>query len=627
MLSLAIVALYVVPIFTNISPTGLFGITSWVAIAAGVTALSSLLLYILVPQKPHYGLALIVYLLFTITAAILIIQSGGVTSPFIALWMLVSFFAGIFGVWGFLPIIVACAVFVAAEYLDQSFTPGLIAVIGFSSIIPLVISMTIWRDRGENEDANKDIKTLANQLSEVANKSEVVINAIGDGVIAVDNQGIIQLINPAAQEMLGWGKQDALMLSYKSILQLTDETNHELDPAHDPVQQVLNTNQEARSNSLTITTKSGKKITSALVVSPVGDSGNGVIVVFRDVTKEKAEEREQAEFISTASHEMRTPVASIEGYLGLALNPNTAVIDEKARDFIMKAHEAAQHLGRLFQDLLDVSKSEDGRMTSVPKVVDLSVLTQTVVQGLEPKAKEKGLQLIYNPTAKNGEKKIAPVFYVNLDNDHMREVLDNLVENALKYTVEGKVEVNIDGTDDKVVVSIKDTGLGIPAEDISHLFQKFYRIDNIDRQQIGGTGLGLYLSRRLAESMGGRLWVESVHKQGSTFFIEMPRISSQEAARLQEEQRLAAEQAARIAPPVVATTPEMPPVVPPAPQAAQTSAAVSTTPAPVQAATTVPRGESLTREQIAEHVRQLQALARSQQTAPERPPEPPAGQR
>src|SRR5690606_4513614 len=98
----------------------------------------------------------------------------------------------------------------------------------------------------------------------------------------------------------------------------------------------------------------------SLVASPVGGPGSGIIIVFRDITKEKAEEREQAEFISTASHEMRTPVASIEGYLGLALNPATAQVDEKARNYITKAHEAAQHLGRLFQDLLDTARAEDG---------------------------------------------------------------------------------------------------------------------------------------------------------------------------------------------------------------------------------------------------------------------------
>jgi len=623
LLSLAIVALYTIPILTNIAPQGLFGIGIIVAILAGGTALASLIMYFVSPKGANFVEPLLVYLLFAATSALLIIQTGGVSSPFIMLWMLIAFFGGVFAIYGALPVFIATAVFVAAEYLSGDFNANLVAVVAFSTLLPMILGLVIWRNRGDNEE-DRNVKKMASELSEVANRSEIVINAIGDGVIAIDTQGIIQLINPAAQVILGWGKQDALMLNYKSILQLTDLNNNPLDPVDDPIQQVLNTNQQIRSKTLTLVTKSGKKITTSLVVSPIGDMGSGIITVFRDMTKEKAEEREQAEFISTASHEMRTPVASIEGYLGLALNPNTAQIDAKARDFIMKAHEAAQHLGRLFQDLLDVSKSEDGRMTSLPKVVDIIPFAETITQGLQEKAREKGLTLTFIPTTNRSQKTITPVYFVNQDNDHIREVLDNLIENAIKYTPAGEVAVDVTGSDDKVVISIKDSGLGIPNEDVPHLFQKFYRVDNADRQQIGGTGLGLYLSRRLAEAMQGRLWVESVHGKGSTFFMELPRISSQEAEDLRarqavQAQQLAATQAAAPAPAVDV----MPPVVTPRPETPTASAEATAEPT-VKAATTVPRGESLSREQIAAHVKQLQEMARQMQPRDDTPP-PPAG--
>jgi len=623
LLSLAIIALYTIPILTNIAPQGLFGIGIIVAILAGGTALASLIMYFVSPKGANFVEPLLVYLLFAATSALLIVQTGGVSSPFIMLWMLIAFFGGVFALYGALPVFIATAVFVAAEYLSGDFNANLVAVVAFSTLLPMILGLIIWRNRGDNEE-DRNVKKMASELSEVANRSEIVINAIGDGVIAIDTQGIIQLINPAAQEILGWGKQDALMLNYKSILQLTDLNNNPLDPLDDPIQQVLNTNQQIRSKTLILITKSGKKITTSLVVSPIGDMGSGIITVFRDMTKEKAEEREQAEFISTASHEMRTPVASIEGYLGLALNPNTAQIDAKARDFIMKAHEAAQHLGRLFQDLLDVSKSEDGRMTSLPKVVDIIPFAETITQGLQEKAREKGLTLTFIPTTNRSQKTITPVYFVNQDNDHIREVLDNLIENAIKYTPAGEVSVDVTGSDDKVVISIKDSGLGIPNEDVPHLFQKFYRVDNADRQQIGGTGLGLYLSRRLAEAMQGRLWVESVHGKGSTFFMELPRISSQEAEDLRarqavQAQQLAATQAAAPAPVVNA----MPPVVTPRPET-PTAPTEATAEPTVKAATTVPRGESLSREQIAAHVKQLQEMARQMQPRDDTPP-PPAG--
>lgn len=644
-----------------------------IAVGSGLVVIASAVLFFLAKKITSFLPALIIYSIFAITTALLVQGTGGVYSSFLPLWAIVIFIAPIFGAYGWLPALVITGTYIAGEYLTGGLPTQTIVLVVLSSIVPLIAGVVLWRDTSDSEAVvNKDVKHLASQLSEVATKSEIVINAIGDGVIAVDGTGVVQLINPAAQEILGWGKQDALMLNYKSILKLTNDANQELDPTQDPIQQVLNTNQQARSSKITASTNSGKKISVSLVASPIGDPGSGAIAVFRDITNERAEEREQAEFISTASHEMRTPVASIEGYLGLALNPNTATIDAKARDFIMKAHEAAEHLGRLFQDLLDVSKSEDGRMTNIPKVVDIVPFTETIVQGLTQKAADKGLGLRFIPAQAGGQgiKKLMPVYFINLDNDHVREVLDNLIENAIKYTPQGEVTVDITGTEDRVVISIKDTGLGIPAEDISHLFQKFYRVDNMDRQSIGGTGLGLYLCRRLVEAMQGRLWVESSFGSGSTFFVELPRIDTQEANRLKEEQEQRAAQAQAQAQPVApAAAPQTPaavsiPVTYAATQtqvAAPAQAAATPISIPVQAApqgvvppaqpqqpqqvqqqayaqpqsvaqpvyaapqapaapaaapaTTVPRGETLTRDQINERVRQLEALAQQQRGA------------
>ena len=276
------------------------------------------------------------------------------------------------------------------------------------------------------------------------------------------------------------------------------------------------------------------------------------------MTKEKAEERQKAEFISTASHEMRTPVASIEGYLGLTLNPATATIDQRARDFITKAHRSAEHLGRLFQDLLDVSKADDGRLQSNPEAIDLIPFVSDIVEGLRHKAEDKKLQLIFKPrpgttggehSATFTSRTLSPAFYVYVDPDQLREVLDNLVENAIKYTPSGRVTVDVTGGSGRVTIAIADTGIGIPVEDQSHLFQKFYRVDNSDTREIGGTGLGLYLSRRLTEVMGGRLWVESAYRQGSTFFLELPRMSEHDAQTALAAKAKAVAQAAKATPP------------------------------------------------------------------------------
>ena len=501
--------------------------------AAGVAAIGSLIMLILcfwLPKKHETSIGIFVYLLTVIVSVVTIITSGGVVSPFLVMWIIVAIFAGFFGIaiLGIMALLVVLQIiaFVTQSGINTQFIIGHI----FFGFLPLIFSLILW---GRRQQIDNSVSNLENKLSAVEGKSDVVINAINDGVLAISKDGDIELINPSAQQIIGWEQGDALGLNWKSVLKLVASDGKEVDELENPISQSLSKNQPAHSDKFFLLTSSEKRILVSVVSSPVGTDGEGVIVVFRDITKEKAEEREQAEFISTASHEMRTPVASIEGYLGLALNPATANIDEKARDFITKAHESAQHLGRLFQDLLDISKVEDGRMKNNPKIININEFLKEIFEGLAPKANEKQLNYIFAPdTIDEGkEKSLQPIFYANIDPDHFREVTSNLIENAIKYTPSGDVTVDITGNDKQISISVKDSGIGIPAEDIPHLFQKFYRVDNSDTREIGGTGLGLYLSRRLAEAMSGNLRVESKYKEGSTFYLEIPRVSSAEATQ------------------------------------------------------------------------------------------------
>jgi len=573
-----------------------------------------LISYIFAPKKYVFISSLLIYLFMSATTAALIISTGDIKSPFVSLWMLINIFAAVFGLYGLVPMFLTTGAYLLNQYVSGDFNFTTILVATFSGFLPLIVGIIIWHGKSNGDEVNnndsKAYKNLASELSAVAGQSEVVINAIGDGVIATDSQGIIQLINPAAQNILGWGKQDALALNYRSVLKLVDQKDNPLDPTRDPIQQALNTNQEIRTNDLTAITSSGNKIMLSLVVSPAGEIGSGVIAVFHDITKEKAEEREQAEFISTASHEMRTPVASIEGYLGLALNPQTAWLDDRARSYILKAHESTEHLGQLFQDLLDISKSDDGRLSNNPSVINIVTFLRDITQDLKQKAINKGVDLVYNPMPDNATvKHIAPAFSVYLDGAHIREVMNNLIDNATKYTEKGEVTVDVTGEEDRVIVSVKDSGVGIPAEDMPHLFQKFYRVDDKNTRNIGGTGLGLYLSRRLVEIMGGRIWVESTYSKGSTFFVELPRISSQEARRLTEEEAAKIETQPKPNPFIKQPTPAMQTTTP------QPVVASNPQPKTMDSVNKVPRGQALTPEQIAAYVVKQRALAAQQQAA------------
>lgn len=523
---------------------------NWIA-AIGAFVSIVIALYAIIRTHPEDigESAIVCYVTYMAEAAIVAVALPSLL-PYILFWSVGILFAPLFGVG-----LTVIAALIGNGYLVLTMFTGtnytLQDLIYLFTIIdaPLILGVVAWRNIESSSSHAADTKedrsysAIAKQLNQIAGKSDVVIKTIGEGVLALNGKGIIELINPAAEQIVGWGDGDALNLHYKSVLKLVDSKNKELDDARDPVQIALSSNNPASADSYSLVTQSGRNLLASVVVSPVGQPGMGVIVVFRDITKEREEERQQAEFISTASHEMRTPVASIEGYLGLALNPQTAQIDAKARDFITKAHESAQHLGRLFQDLLDVSKADDSRLKNDPKLVDVVAFVRDIVEGLRPKADEKHLTLIYQPSigqVVEGRDRISgrelhPMYYANVDNDHLREVVANLVENGIKYTPEGHVKVDVGGDENHVTISVADTGLGIPREEQPHLFQKFYRIDNTQTREIGGTGLGLYLCRRLAEAMSGRVYLESEYKKGSTFYLEIPRTSSLDASRIMQQ--------------------------------------------------------------------------------------------
>jgi signal transduction histidine kinase len=262
-----------------------------------------------------------------------------------------------------------------------------------------------------------------------------------------------------------------------------------------------------------------------------------IVIVFRDVSEERADQNQQTEFISTASHEMRTPVAIIEGYIGMLMNPATATVDSRGLAYAKKAHEAAQHLGRLFQDLLDVTKADDRRTLTNCVLLNATDAAKEVVNEFQNMATTKNLKLVFRENSVANERTIQPLYMIYVDYDQFKEILGNLIENALKYTKIGGVEVSVVEQSGRIKFEVKDTGIGIPAEDTSHLFQKFYRVDNSDTREIGGTGLGLYLIKKLAENMSGQVGVESVYGKGSTFWVEFQSLSREEAILKAKEMR------------------------------------------------------------------------------------------
>jgi len=377
---------------------------------------------------------------------------------------------------------------------------------------------------------------LATSLRDEQAKNSIILNSIGDGVVLIDEQGIIQLFNPGAATITGWKREEAEGLDWKSVFGFVNSKGEKIEESESPFEKARRNSQPVHDNNANILSKSNTPTATSFSVSPIIDSGQvtGLVGVFRDVSEERKEETQRAEFISTASHEMRTPVAAIEGYLSLALNDRVSTIDVRAREYLEKAHASTKHLGELFQDLLTSAKAEDGRLTNHPEVVELGALMEQLTSDLHFQAQKKNLALEFiignsNVVDATNDKVVRPLYYVFADPDRLREVITDLFDNACKYTDQGKVTLGLTGNDTISQMYVSDTGHGIPAEDIPHLFQKFYRVDNSATRTIGGTGLGLFICRKIVELYHGRIWVESTLGKGSTFYINLPRLSAKQA--------------------------------------------------------------------------------------------------
>jgi signal transduction histidine kinase len=282
------------------------------------------------------------------------------------------------------------------------------------------------------------------------------------------------------------------------------------------------------------------------------------------------EDQLKSEFVSIASHELLTPTSAIEGYLSMILDEHLSKVDKKSEEYLRKVQKSAQRLALLVKDLLNVSRIEGGRIVIQWQAFDINDLINTVIEELQPKAKEKKLKLTFsnlkskfpmsNEIQNSNDKKLSHseqseeshkkrsfvppasetqddtqlsnnltmkqfnnVLMVFADEERTHQVLVNLIGNAIKYTEQGSVNIKCQISNDKnnVEVAVADTGMGMSAEDQKHLFEKFYRASNANKFGAGGTGLGLYISKNITELMGGKIWLTSVEDKGSTFYFSL----------------------------------------------------------------------------------------------------------
>ena len=395
--------------------------------------------------------------------------------------------------------------------------------------------MSIFNFVKKKETKNNSV-VVNNKVTDTSALANLVFNTIEEGLIITNPTGIILLANPAAMRMLGATDANTILnLQISSVLHLENGEGLKIEDNVNPIIRSINSGENYTTSDLVLVSMQEQRRPVAITVVCATSGQNERIITMRDIARELEEEGEQTEFISTASHEMRTPVASIEGYLGLALNPKTATIDDRARKYLEEAHASSKHLGRLFKDLLDVTKLDDKKIKVQLSPIEVSSTVRSIVNGQVPQMSEKGIHYTFGAagTSRDGAgKTINQEVYSSVDIDFLREAINNLVENAIKYTATGGgIWVNVRGDDDRVLINVTDTGIGISPDDLKHIFQKFYRADNSQTRTVGGTGLGLYLVKQRVEAMGGKVWAESSFGEGSTFYLSFPRITAEEYKR------------------------------------------------------------------------------------------------
>ncbi|HZC28687.1 MAG TPA: ATP-binding protein, partial [Gaiellaceae bacterium] len=330
-----------------------------------------------------------------------------------------------------------------------------------------------------------------------------VLAHVGDGVFLLDRVGVVRFWNPAAEAITAIAAADVLGRAAAEAIPGWQEAadNVPVSPTPDPGHAEV---------VIPIETTRGERWIAIAGIEFFG----GTVYAFRDLTGVRELEELKADFIATASHELRTPLAAVYGAAQTLLRHDFA-LDEGGRDrFVSLIAEESERLGRIVNEILLASQLDTGRLTLETEPFDPVELIDRVVEATRA----------YAPSAVTVERVVpGRVPRVDADRDKVRQVLVNLVENAIKYSPDGgRIEIRVEPQDESVLFSVADEGLGIPAEEHSRVFEKFYRLDPQMTRGVGGTGLGLYICNELVTRMGGHIWVESAAGEGSTFLFELP---------------------------------------------------------------------------------------------------------
>ena len=377
----------------------------------------------------------------------------------------------------------------------------------YSQVLDLQGSTEITNITNNLNDLSEVIRLTQENLEQESKRLNSILSYMTDGVLATNRRGQITMINDMAKKQLGVQKEDVLNKSILELLKIEDE--YELRDLITQIPELTIDSQDVNGEYLSL------RVRFALVRRESGFI-SGLVAVLHDTTEQEKEERERRLFVSNVSHELRTPLTSVKSYLE-ALDEG-ALYDPVAPDFIKVSLDETNRMMRMVTDLLHLSRIDNATTKLDIELINFTAFITFILNRFDKmrnQDEEKKYELVRDYPITS--------VWIEIDTDKMTQVIDNILNNAIKYSPDGgKITVSMKTTDDQMILSIKDQGLGIPKQDLPKIFDRFYRVDRARSRAQGGTGLGLAIAKEIIKQHNGFIWAKSEYGKGSTFTIVLP---------------------------------------------------------------------------------------------------------
>ena len=377
----------------------------------------------------------------------------------------------------------------------------------YSQVLDMQGSSEITNITNNLNDLSEVIRLTQENLEQESKRLHSILSYMTDGVLATNRRGKTTMINDMAKKQLGVQKEEVLNKSILELLKIEDE--YELRDLITQVPELMIDSQDANGEYLSL------RVRFALVRRESGFI-SGLVAVLHDTTEQEKEERERRLFVSNVSHELRTPLTSVKSYLE-ALDEG-ALSEPVAPDFIKVSLDETNRMMRMVTDLLHLSRIDNATSHLDVELINFTAFITFILNRFDQirgQDEEKKYELVRDYPITS--------VWIEIDTDKMTQVIDNILNNAIKYSPDGgKITVTMKTTDDQMILSISDQGLGIPKQDLPRIFDRFYRVDRARSRAQGGTGLGLAIAKEIIKQHKGFIWAKSEYGKGSTFTIVLP---------------------------------------------------------------------------------------------------------